>query len=135
MRLDGGRRPAPDVRPAFEEHALEAVALVREVRAKQTEFRRLRTESASPERAAPSLSALVNEIRRTGNGYLRLAEAVQQAENLDARRFTTAGCLGRCLSARGHGFVWFWLSFGGVRVLHLRRERCLLDALSLDARF
>ncbi|WP_198655608.1 hypothetical protein [Streptomyces geranii] len=60
-----------------------------QVKAKQTEFRRLRTAAANHLRA-PSPSALVNGLRRTGNGYLRLADAVQQAENLDARSITAA---------------------------------------------
>ncbi|WP_331756713.1 hypothetical protein [Streptomyces sp. NBC_01568] len=55
-----------------------------EVRASQAEFRRLRTSAARHQRA-PSASDLVNELRRMGNGYLRLAEGVQQAENMDAR--------------------------------------------------
>ncbi|MEU9059176.1 hypothetical protein AB0D13_09940 [Streptomyces sp. NPDC048430] len=58
-----------------------------QIKAKQAEFRRLRTAAASHLRTlAPS--ALADDLRRTGNEYLRLAEAVQHAETMDSRSLT-----------------------------------------------
>lgn len=58
-----------------------------QIKAKQAEFRRLRIAAASHLRTlAPS--TLADDLRHTGNAYLRLAQAVQQAETLDARSLT-----------------------------------------------